>query len=1148
MDKISTQFETRQQSRDSEAGVPSSEHVEAPTRSKSKQRLRRRDKAIETFTGFAKEKLGSSLKAWIKVFDVNNDGVVTRHEFGRGMVELGWEGGDTSELFDQLDWDASGDLTLSDFDVHHSVLWKKFREWCSSNFESPGDFLASFGAKLSGSSFEAVTKEQFLTGLVDHGWDGSFNEEIYAALESSDDKPGISVEDMQWLDMELKRLRRQAIARSKFHNEKDKMQQTHRGADQVLQKFKKFLKRKYGGYVRAWRSGLTSNDSMVLPKAQFIIGCQNAGWKEQPGLLFQAFDKDGSGEAGIEELDLREVENMARFCFFIKDQFGSGKEAFRALDKDGVKSLKYEKFAEQLKRYGYNLPSKQLFHGLDKDNMRALNEEHFLFLDHWKPLPYLGKAPNKKAADDIKALLARRYKNLMKAWLTLLDPNSSNTCNWYEFQAACEKARYNGDVAGAWRAFDDDLSGFITLREIDEKSYESLMEFKRWADSEFGCARAAFDCFDADHSNSVSSREFLRSCRIYTFPGDTSAVKAIFNALDKNETRSLCSADVAFLDTWVLEDENETTGNGEGAFKRSISIHEGASQSNEGSSPRAKVSPRLTRRMESLARPRGIDYAVASPTPCSEWQDNGRKSPSDPLHMYRGALGSPNEKQTARSNSPSHEPQPAVVFDPARDIKMRQDLLSVGKRVCAACDQYRNIHNVSYTINEICDQILLNRSESDDGLVALELLDVALRGRLKAELSLADLNLLWDYLDSEGSGEVGIWKVRRALYAMEMSRWCDLPKDALSSLVLSIDHAAQKSCYGTKVKWLYLVGTVDNAGNTQVAYDNLIEFLHGLSTLRSANGDEVTEKELQGLWKAVDTSCEMKVLGHKFMQFMRRHGARLHAQNKDKGQIAATPRELQSVATAPKLSDGALGNLAAQFAMLLRFWIGHKGCGSSDAGMVITPQSLSHIFDTVDIEGYGSVSLVVLNAVLQSSSQFAGITFSENGLKSLWRCLDSKKIGSVSASEFCSALYSWQLLTWPKLDRAALGKIVQLLNRVANKYHRTNGKGWYKVLMKCHVDTLGVVDFNFLHGMVRGLLPGLSLSPKELSNSDLQGLWKAIDADAVGSISVDTFLRFMNIQSQSQAKVLQSFPVLTKQQVAPVEQVFTKLWKALDRL
>ena len=44
---------------------------------------------------------------------------------------------------------------------------------------------------------------------------------------------------------------------------------------------------------------------------------------------------------------------------------------------------------------------------------------------------------------------------------------------WSEFQAACHKLRYAGDVAGAWRAFDADLSGYLTLNEVDTEASDA---------------------------------------------------------------------------------------------------------------------------------------------------------------------------------------------------------------------------------------------------------------------------------------------------------------------------------------------------------------------------------------------------------------------------------------------------------------------------------------------------------------------------------------------------------------------------------------------------------------------------------------------------------------------------------------------------
>merc|ERR1719382_1353824 len=51
-------------------------------------------------------------------------------------------------------------------------------------------------------------------------------------------------------------------------------------------------------------------------------------------------------------------------------------------------------------------------------------------------------------------------------------------------------------LAGAWLALDQDLSGFISLMEIDPVAHVTLVKFKNWADKEFGGVRSAFTCMD----------------------------------------------------------------------------------------------------------------------------------------------------------------------------------------------------------------------------------------------------------------------------------------------------------------------------------------------------------------------------------------------------------------------------------------------------------------------------------------------------------------------------------------------------------------------------------------------------------------------------------------------------------------------------
>jgi len=137
----------------------------------------------------------------------------------------------------------------------------------------------------------------------------------------------------------------------------------------------------------------------------------------------------------------------------------------------------------------------------------------------------------------------------VKAWKSALDKDNSSSCNWHEFCDAAKHVKFVGDVAGAWRSFDADYSGVITLEEIDKKAYDGLMEFKLWADEEFGGVKAAFKMMDSDKTKSLLSfREFKCACCHFGFSGDP---QVVFDNLCYNgKQEGLKLEEVAFLDSW----------------------------------------------------------------------------------------------------------------------------------------------------------------------------------------------------------------------------------------------------------------------------------------------------------------------------------------------------------------------------------------------------------------------------------------------------------------------------------------------------------------------------------------------------------------------------------------------------------------------
>jgi len=136
-----------------------------------------------------------------------------------------------------------------------------------------------------------------------------------------------------------------------------------------------------------------------------------------------------------------------------------------------------------------------------------------------------------------------------------MDKDNSNTCNWNEFLAAMKHLKFHGDVAGAWLALDNDLSGAISLAEVDPVSNDMLVEFKSWADSEFGSVRAAFKVLDKDKSGELSMQEFRMAVQLFGFYGEDIL---LFQCLDANGQGKLSLHDVNFLDDWESFDDDQT--------------------------------------------------------------------------------------------------------------------------------------------------------------------------------------------------------------------------------------------------------------------------------------------------------------------------------------------------------------------------------------------------------------------------------------------------------------------------------------------------------------------------------------------------------------------------------------------------------------
>lgn len=263
--------------------------------------------------------------------------------------------------------------------------------------------------------------------------------------------------------------------------------------------------------------------------------------REHYGSVKEAFDKvlkaEGGYEASRGKLDFQAFKGMLSTGMGLQD----GDSCVNS------RAVSFKRMFDALDLYGWGYISLP---------------EDLQFVEHLEFAPWVGKAPNPQAADFLRALLLQKYGNYISAWCQLLDKDNSNEVTWKEFQQSCNELGFTTDAPGCWRALDDDFSGVITLREIDEGSFQLLFGFKKWADESFGSVLSAFKALDTDRTGTMNCAEFKTASRFYGYNGNA---KELFLALVRQpaQGRSLLlkPRDVSFLDQWLeqeIDDAGET--------------------------------------------------------------------------------------------------------------------------------------------------------------------------------------------------------------------------------------------------------------------------------------------------------------------------------------------------------------------------------------------------------------------------------------------------------------------------------------------------------------------------------------------------------------------------------------------------------------
>lgn len=401
------------------------------------------------------------------------------------------------------------------------------------------------------------------------------------------------------------------------------------------------------------------------------------------------------------------------------------------------------------------------------------------------------------------------------------------------------------------------------------------------------------------------------------------------------------------------------------------------------------------------------------------------------------------------------------------------------------------------------------------GRLTFEELDEAVRGKLHASVSRYELRVLWRRVDINGSGLATLHEFARVLYRISLASWPDLPAPTIEAL-MSVLNAAADKYHHAGGNWFKIFKQIDADGTRTIAYDELLKYIRAaLPAGLRLSTQELSDSDMQGLWKAIDKDGAMDVPLNAFMLFTRKLGASLAAQGsnprhslKNREQSAARTRDAAAdIAAAPQLEEHELGAVATKLSAALHMWLKARGM---DTGVVriyaTSPRFWDKVFDVVNTDRSYRLTYPEFESAVNDKLRCKDI--SGNELKAFWRAVDANGSGEVTRTEFGNAVYTLELRSWPELDDGAMERTVRILNAAADHYYRCSGN-WFKVFVKIDEDGSGEMEFEELVGFLRRPYPCLGIPPSRLGDHDIRGFWRALDDQRTGRVATRQFTGFM---------------------------------------
>jgi Ca2+-binding EF-hand superfamily protein len=365
-------------------------------------------KTVGSFIAHLKLRFGHVPRAWRCHLDADGNGRLSRNEFFQAARATNYVG-NLKTLWDQLDADQSGFITLNELDPEAHTLIEDFFGLMRRKF---GHTLRAWGECFDREGNGQCDKLQFLSRCEEIGYQHDA-EKLWDYLKDTEQATLLKLVDLDvnaWealmnddADMlffggpqpmkdgvnpqeTLSSLRRAQL--SKIQREKlAVVRQEEIDADKgvsTIDGFRNLLTIRFGSVVKAWKF-LDNDGNGRLSRGEFYAVLRKIGFGGNAKQLWEALDDDNSGFVSLQELHPAAHKGLTRFFDLLHAKYGTGPLGvvnawLNCFDLDGTGQIPIEPFTDGLKTLGYTGDPQRLFEWLQPDSAKP-----FLSLEDLDP-------------------------------------------------------------------------------------------------------------------------------------------------------------------------------------------------------------------------------------------------------------------------------------------------------------------------------------------------------------------------------------------------------------------------------------------------------------------------------------------------------------------------------------------------------------------------------------------------------------------------------------------------------------------------------------------------------------------------------------------------------------------------------------------